>query len=793
MARMKTRGRLFRKYAILFVGLVGGSLLASGAVETYFTYEENKGMLVRIQREKAVAAAAVIRQFVKEIENQIAWTLHSSFLSGDQRLQQQRIDFLRLLRQAPAITELRLIDASGREQLQVSRLSMDVLRSGVDFSKDPKFTEAKSNKPYFSAVYFRKQSEPYMTVSMAGPRRSSGVTVAEVNLKFIWDEISRIRVGKKGYAYVVDSKGLLIAHPDIGLVLRKTDLSALSQVRAALAAPAGRFAESEAALIATDIQGRQMLTAHASSQPLAWTVFVESPIDEAFSPLYDSLIRTAVLLFIGLVLAVIVGLLLARRITGPIRALQEGASQIGGGELSERIEISTGDEIEDLAEQFNDMAGELQTSYATLERNVEERTHELSEALDQLRALGEVGQAVNSSLDLKQVLETIVAHAVDLSATDAGAIFEMDEETGAFRLQATYRMDEDLVRSMESARIESGNIEFGMAARQRSVAEVPDLRTHPGHPLREPLERAGFLALLAAPLLREDEAIGALVVCRKQAGEFDEDAIDLLQNFATQSVLPIQNARLYQDVEEKGRQIEIESQHKSQFLANMSHELRTPLNAILGYTELILDEIYGPPSEKVREVLERVRTNGRHLLGLISEVLDLSKIESGEFELEVAKFSMSDAVQTVVTATGSLAQEKNLTLNVALPGGLPAATGDERRIVQVLLNLVGNAIKFTDTGGIDIRVTAENGSFDVQVVDTGPGIAPDDQKRIFQEFQQVDNTITKEKGGTGLGLAIAKRIVEMHGGRIWIESIPGQGSTFRFSLPLDVNQTEAPS
>ena len=196
MARIRTRGRLFRKYAILFVGLVGGSLLASGAVETYFTYEENKGMLVRIQREKAVATAAVIRQFVREIENQIAWTLHSSFLSGDEQFNQRRIDFLRLLRQAPAITELRLLDASGREQLQVSRLSMDALRSGIDFSKDPKFTEAKANRPYFSPVYFRKQSEPYMTVSMVGPRRGSGVTVAEVNLKFIWDEISRIRVGK---------------------------------------------------------------------------------------------------------------------------------------------------------------------------------------------------------------------------------------------------------------------------------------------------------------------------------------------------------------------------------------------------------------------------------------------------------------------------------------------------------------------------------------------------------------------------------------------------------------------
>jgi signal transduction histidine kinase len=213
--------------------------------------------------------------------------------------------------------------------------------------------------------------------------------------------------------------------------------------------------------------------------------------------------------------------------------------------------------------------------------------------------------------------------------------------------------------------------------------------------------------------------------------------------------------------------------------------LRTPLNAILGYTELILDEIYGPPSAKMRTVLERVETNGRHLLGLINEVLDLSKIEAGELELNIAEFSAPEVVQSVMTATDSLAAEKHLTLKVDVPPNLPTASGDQRRIVQVLLNLVGNAIKFTDKGGIDIRVAARNGSLEFEVADTGPGIASADQERVFQEFQQVDITTTKEKGGTGLGLAIAKRIIDLHGGRIWINSTPGEGSTFGFSLPLD--------
>ncbi len=790
---MKAPGRLFRKYAILFVGLVGGSVFASGAIEAYFSYQENKAMLVQMQRDKAIAAAAIIKQFVNEIENQISWTMHSSFLPGAQGFAQRRIDFLRLLRQAPAITEIGLIGPKGKEKLRVSRLSMDVVGSGIDFSNDPKFTKAKSKRLYLGPVYFHKQSEPYMTVSMAGPRRSAGVTFAEVNLKFIWDEISQIRAGKKGHAYVVDAHGLLIAHPDIGLVLRKTDLSALAQVRGALGTLAPAAPAADEVQIASNIQGKKVLTAHARIEPLAWTVFVESPLDEAFGPIYQSLLRTAVLILLGLALAVTAGLLVARRITVPIRALQEGAARIGGGDLTQRIEISTGDELEELAGQFNDMAATLQTSYATLEGNVEERTHELSEAMERLRALGEVSQTVSSSLDLQKVLDTIVAHAVELSASDAGIISVRDEETGEFRLMAAYGMSEELIEAIRKQDFDQRQGAMGMAAQNRAPVEIPDVRDQLENPLRELLLQAGFRALLAVPLLREDEVVGALVIRRKKPGSFGKDTIELLQTFATQSVLPIQNARLFQEIEEKGRQIEIASQHKSQFLANMSHELRTPLNAILGYTELILDEIYGPPSDKVREVLGRVVSTGRLLLGLIYDVLDLSKIEAGELELDVGDYSMPDVVHTVITATESLVAAKNLTLGVEVSPDMPMGTGDERRIVQVLLNLVGNAIKFTDEGKIDIRAGTRNGAFEVEIADTGPGIAPADQGRIFEEFHQIDSSNTKVKGGTGLGLAISKRIIEMHGGRIWVESALGQGSTFRFSLPLNVNKTEVSS
>jgi signal transduction histidine kinase len=280
-----------------------------------------------------------------------------------------------------------------------------------------------------------------------------------------------------------------------------------------------------------------------------------------------------------------------------------------------------------------------------------------------------------------------------------------------------------------------------------------------------------------------------LVVRRKQPGAFPQSTVDLLKTFAAQSVLAILNAHLFTEIDEKSRQVEIASQHKSQFLANMSHELRTPLNAILGYTELILDNIYGETSDKMREVLERLQANGKHLLGLINDVLDLSKIEAGQLTLDLADYSLPDVVHTVFTAVESLAAGKKLALTTDAAPNLPRGYGDGRRLAQVLLNLVGNAIKFTDRGEVAIKATTADGSFTVAVRDTGPGIAPSDQSKIFEEFQQADNVATKRKGGTGLGLSIAKRIIEMHGGRIWVESEIGKGSTFAFTVPVHVNRT----
>jgi signal transduction histidine kinase len=772
-------GPLFRKYVALFLAVVCIALLSNGLFEIIFSYRDHKDALIRIQHEQAEGAAEKIAQFVKEIDSQVGWTTQLPWSPGT--IDQRRFDGLRLLRQVPAITELSQLDVTGTEQLRVSRLAMDVVASKIDYSKDPKFTEAVANKVYYGPVYFRRESEPYMTMSLAGTRRDAGVSVAEVNLKLIWEVVSQIKVGDSGEAYVVDANGRLIAHPDISLVLRNTDMTRLAQVQAARVTGAKIVQEAQ------DIRGRSVLTAYAPVSPLGWLVFVELPVEEAYAPLYDSIKRSGAILFGGLVLAFLSGIFLARRMVIPIQLLRAGAQRIGRGDLSQRITIRTGDELEGLADQFNDMADRLQESYSSLERKVELRTRELAQSVEELRALGEVSRTVNSTLDLENVLNTIVAKAVQLSGTEAGTIYVFEETSGEFQPRATYGMTEELIAALKQQHIGLAEA-ITQATDRRIPLQVPDLLDEPSAPVQQIVIEAGYRARLIAPLLAADQVVGALVVRRKAPGQFPKSTVDLLQTFAVQSALAIQNARLFREIEAKSQLLEVASQHKSQFLANMSHELRTPLNAILGCTELILDNIYGDTPERMRGVLNRVQANGKHLLGLINDVLDLSKIEAGQLSLSLVDYSIKDVVHNVFAAVESLATEKHLALKVEIPSGLPSAHGDERRLTQVLLNLVGNAIKFTDAGEVAIRAAASNGSYTLSVRDTGPGIAVSDQAKIFDEFQQADSSATKTKSGTGLGLSIAKRIVALHGGRIWVESAAGHGATFFVNLPVKVDQ-----
>ncbi len=836
----RPRGRrmpLAVKLAAALIGLVVLVLLVNGAVSMWLSYGQAKSAALQVQQEKAQAAAERVGQFVAEIENQIGWTTRVEWSRIP--LEQQRYDFIRLLRQVPAITELSYLDGHGKEQLKISRLEPDSVGSGRDLSADPRFAKAVADKIWFGPVYFRRGSEPYMTIAIAHAGREPGVTVAEVNLKLIWDVITAIRVGDKGYAFVVDGKGRLIAHPDLSLVLRDTDLSQLPQVKMALGESAPAAGQPEAqkagtAEVATAFEGGSVLTAHALVPRLNWIVFVQLPLAEALAPVYASLIQTLALLGLGLLLALIIGGFLARRMVVPIRRLQQGAERLGGGDLSQRIDIHTGDEIETLADRFNQMAGRVQESYATLEANVVERTQDLNEALQQQTATADVLKVISrSAFDLKSVLTTLTESARGLCGAAFGVVFLRDGDV--LKVRAESGASQALFDTLSAHPIHADRTTFtGRAFMTGEISHVPDILADPEFSFGAASRLGEFRAGLAVPLLREGRVEGAFSLARPEAGPFSPRQIEVVKTFADQAVIAIENARLFDEVQARTKELTtsladlraaqerlIQSEKLAslgQLTAGIAHEIKNPLNFVNNFAALS-----GELITELRELLEPAALDGK----LKDEVEELTQMLSGNLEKVVQHGKRADSIvknmllhsresggeHRAVDLNALVEESVNLAyhgaraekpgFNITLVKNLDPAVGEvdlyPQEFTRVLLNLISNGFyaaskRRTENGaGFEPTLTASTRNLgekvEIKVRDNGTGIPPEVKAKMFNPF-----FTTKPAGeGTGLGLSLSYDIVvKQHGGTIDVDTKPGDFTEFTIVLPRGGNADATP-
>jgi signal transduction histidine kinase/CheY-like chemotaxis protein len=442
---------------------------------------------------------------------------------------------------------------------------------------------------------------------------------------------------------------------------------------------------------------------------------------------------------------------------------------------------------------FSDRAVEVLTAFAAqaalavrtvdLVRALESRTDELDRKVNQLEALGVVGHAESFSLNLTEVLNTIITQAVQLSGADGGSIYEFDEDAREFRISTVFGTSPETFDALRSTRIGLDDTFLGQAAALGRPLELPDLRDAPLDPYLNVLAEGGWRSLIAVPMLREGRIVGAMVVRRHAPGHVPQEICDLLGTFASQSALALINAQLYRQLERQSAALEVASEHKSEFLASMSHELRTPLNAIIGFSEVLLERMFGELNERQDDYLRDIWSSGKHLLELLNDILDLSKIEAGQMVLNRSEFAVRESLEYCLSMVRERALKQRILLSLDVDPQAGLLDADRLRFRQVVLNLLSNAVKFTPDGGrVDVRAFIRDEDLVVEVADTGPGVAAEDRQRIFDAFQQGARH-PEQTEGTGLGLTLSKRILELHGGRIWVESETGKGSTFGFALP----------
>jgi len=425
-----------------------------------------------------------------------------------------------------------------------------------------------------------------------------------------------------------------------------------------------------------------------------------------------------------------------------------------------------------------------------LVRALEDRSAELARRVEQMEALSEVGQTVGSSLVLDEVLSNIIKNAVRFAGCDGGSIMEYVEGERSFSVRSAYASSPELLARLRNIRIELETTLVGRAAREGHAVSIPDLSVVDLDPHLQLLYDDGWRSVMAIPVLRGERIIGALVVRRRSPGEFSEETAEFLQTFASQSAMAVYNAQLFHELENKSAELEVMSQHKSDFLASMSHELRTPLNAVIGFSEVLLERLFGDLNERQDEYLRDILGSGEHLLALLNEILDLSKVEAGRMEVALSTFSVAAAVEYAVSMVRERAARHNITVSQSIAPSVDELTSDELRVRQVLVNLLSNAVKFTHDGGhVDVVAEPAGDELVITVRDTGQGVAVEDRERIFDSFQQGRRGAPKEEG-TGLGLTLCRRIVTLLGGRIWLDSELGRGSAFHVAIPLGVPAEE---
>jgi signal transduction histidine kinase len=506
-------------------------------------------------------------------------------------------------------------------------------------------------------------------------------------------------------------------------------------------------------------------------------------VSEVYAGLQATIYRSIALMVAGVLFSVLAAMWLAGTMVRPIRTLQEGAQRIGAGDLDTLITVGTGDELQELAEQFNRMTAQLSESYAGLERKVEERTNELQETLEQQTAISEILRVISSSPgDVKPVLDAVAARATRLCDAAAATIYVLEGDV----LRRTAFYGPEGLLGGDTLPYSADTLTGRTIAEGKPIHVVDIEQEQKNFPKSwEFAQKFGRHTMLSVPLTREGKPFGTMFLRRAEVRPFTEKQIGLSRTFADQAAIAIENVRLFKEIQEKSAQLEIANKHKSDFLANMSHELRTPLNAIIGFSEVLIERMFGEMNEKQADYLKDIHESGKHLLSLINDILDLSKIEAGRMDLEVSSFHLPSALSNAMTLVRERAQRHGIALDLQVDKRLAEFNADERKFKQILLNLLSNAVKFTPDGGrVDVTAKLNGKAVEVAVRDTGIGIAPDDQQKIFSEFVQVGRDYTRKAEGTGLGLALTKRFVELHGGEIRLESAPGKGSTFTFTIPI---------